>query len=248
MTVQDDYLAAQERLFSKHGVTATSRFVQLPWRELRTHVIESGEGSPLVFVIGGGGFAALWTPLMARISGHTLYAVDRPGFGLTDSVEHRTETLRDAAVRFLEGVLDSLGIDRATLVAHSMGSLWTFWLALDRPDRVARMIHVGCPAHLFNTGLPMPLPLLGVPVIGRLMMNLTPPSTRQAQMVYGSMNEGEVLKKDPALEAAIIAMERLPSYGPALRSLMGSVLTPFGTRRGIPLTAEQLRGILGDYQ
>lgn len=189
------------------------------------------------------GFAGLWTPLLARISGHTLYAVDRPGFGLTDTIEHRTETLRETVVGFLEGVLDTLEIDWATLVAHSMGSLWTFWLALDRPERVAHMIHVGCPAHLFDTGLPMPLPLLSVPVIGQLLMALMPPSPRQAQMVYGSMNEREVLKKDPALEAAIVSTDRLPRYRPALRSLMRSIVTPFGTRRGIPLTAEQLRGI-----
>ena len=59
MSTQDDYLAAETRLLSEHGVSATSRFVQLPWRDLRTHIIEFGEGSPLIFVIGSGGFARL---------------------------------------------------------------------------------------------------------------------------------------------------------------------------------------------
>lgn len=239
----ENYLAAQERLLSKHGVTATSRFVRLPWRGLRTHVLESGEGDPLVFVIGGGAFAALWTPLLARIPGHTLITIDRPGFGLTDSVEHRPETLRETAVGFLEGVLDALRIERATLVANSMGSLWTFWLALDRLERVARMIHIGCPVLLLDTRVPMPLPLLGAPLLGRLMMALTPPSPKQARMVFGGMNEREALEKDPALEAAVIATERLPGYGPAWRSLINSVHTPFGARKGIPITSEQLKRI-----
>lgn len=243
VTPEENYLAAQGRLLAANGVTASSRFIKLPWRGLRTHVLQAGEGDPVVFVIGGGGFAALWAPLLARMPDHRLYAVDRPGFGLTDAVEHRTGTLRETAVGFLAGALDGLGIERATFVSNSMGSLWTFWLALDRPERVERMIHVGCPALLLDTGAPMPMPLLGVPLIGRLMMALVRPSPRQARMVFESMKEEAALRNDPALLAAVLATERLPAYGPAWRELLGAVLTPFGARRGIPLTSEQLRRV-----
>lgn len=243
MDAENEYLNAQERLLAQHGVTATSRTIELPWRGLRTHVIEAGEGPPLVFVIGGGGFAGMWAPLLARLSGYHLYAVDRPGFGLTDPVEHRTDTLRETATGFLEGVLDALEIERGVIVANSMGSLWTMWLALDRPGRVERMVHLGCPALILDTGAPMPMPLLGVPVIGMLMMALMPPSPRQARMVFDSMNEADAIENDPAMEAAVIATERLPSYGPAWRSLLGSVLSPFGPRQEISLAADQLRKV-----
>ncbi len=217
---------------------AASRIIELPWRALRTHVIEAGEGPPLIFVIGGGGFAGMWAPLLARLSGYRLYAVDRPGFGLTDPVDHRPETLRETAAGFLEGVLDALGIKQAVIVANSMGSPWTLWLALDRPERVAHMVHLGCPALVLDTGAPMPMPLLGISVIGRLLMALTPPSPRQAGMVFDGMNEADAIEKDPALEAAMIATERLPSYGRAWRTLLGSVLTPFSPRKEMSLTAD----------
>lgn len=240
MESEKDYLTAQADLLASHGVVGESRFIDLPWRGLRTHLIEAGDGDPIVFVIGGGGFAGLWTPLLGRITGHRLYAVDRPGFGLTEPVAHTTTSLRGDAVGFLEALLDALQIDRATIIANSMGSLWTFWLALDRPERVERMIHVGCPAHLFDTGLPLPLRLLGRPGIGRLMMAMTPPTPKQARMVYGSFNEGEAVAADEAMERAIVATSRLPTYGPALRGLMRAIATLLGARPQIALTEEQL--------
>lgn len=239
-----EYLTAQKGLLTEQGVEARSRFLRLPWRGLRMHLLEAGEGPPLVFVIGGGGFSAMWAPLMARMGDYKLYALDRPGFGLTDPVEHRTETLRATAVGFLEAALDALGLGRATLVANSLGSQWTFWLALDRPERVARMIHLGCPGALLDTGAPMPLPLLGAPVVGRLLTLLMRPSLRQAQMVFDSMNEAEALEENPALGPALVATERLPAYDDAWRSIIGAVLSPLGSARdGMSLTAGQLREI-----
>lgn len=240
MENEKEYLAAEAELLARHGVEGSSRFIELPWRGLRTHLIEAGTGDPIVFVIGGGGFSGLWAPLLGRMAGHKLYAVDRPGFGLTDPIAHTTRSLRDDAISFLEALLDALQIDRATIIANSMGSLWTFWLALDRPARIERMIHVGCPAHLFDTGLPLPLRLLGRPGIGRLMMAMMPPSPKQARMIYGSMNEGDAVATDAALERAIVATSRLPTYGPALRGLMKAVTTTFKARPQIALTEEQL--------
>lgn len=36
-------------------------------------------------------------------------------------------------------------------MANSLGSLLTSWLALDHPDRVAALVHIGCPAIVFDT-------------------------------------------------------------------------------------------------
>ena len=240
----EDFIAAQERLLATHDVDATSRFLDLPWRGLRAHVLEvAGEKPPLVFVHGGGAFGALWAPLLARLANHTRFAVDRPGFGLTERVTHRPETLREDAVGFLEGTLDTLEIERATIVANSIGALWTIWLALDRPDRVERLVLIGCPAMLLDTSAPLPLRLLGVPLVGRVMMAIMPPSPKEVRMVFDGMNEGETLEKDPALAEAWLASERRSDFGPAWRDNIRSLLTPLGPRKTATITPGQLRRI-----
>ncbi len=52
----------------------------------RAQVLVSGEGSPVILVNGIGTPAAMWAPLMAKLPGLRLYAVDLPGFGLTDTM------------------------------------------------------------------------------------------------------------------------------------------------------------------
>jgi len=243
MGPEERYRAAQDRLLAAHGVVSDSRFVELPWRGLRTHVLESGTGTPLLFVVGGGSFAASWAPLLARIPDRRLIAVDRPGFGLTQMVEHKPATIREDAVGFLVGVLDALELERATFVSNSMGSLWTLWLAHDRPDRVAGMVHVGCPALLPDTGAPMPMRLLSVPGLGRALVAVMPSGLRQVENVHDMMNEKEAVEADPALADATLATMQLPSFGPALHALMHSVLTIRGPRKDVRFTAEQLRNV-----
>jgi pimeloyl-ACP methyl ester carboxylesterase len=88
---------------------------------------------------------------MARLSGVRLVVVDRPGFGLSGGFDYRRVDLRQHALAFLESVLDALGIERAAFVANSMGGLWSFWLALDRPERVTRLAQLGSPALMTDT-------------------------------------------------------------------------------------------------
>lgn len=244
MDAQDRYIAAQDRLLDSYGIDATSRFLELPWREHRTHVlhVEGDEHAtePLVFVHGGGCFAAIWAPLFVRLGCRSLFAVDRPGFGLTAPIDQRPRTLRRDAVAFLEGVLDALQIEKGFFVANSMGSLWTFWLALDRPSRVERMVHIGCPAMLLDTGAPLPLRLLATPVVGRLLMTLNPPSQASVQETLEAMGEAKALRQNPSLLDAWLAAEQLPSFGEAWRGVLRSVLTIFGARKGVSLACDTL--------
>lgn len=244
MDARDRFITTQDRLLDAHGIDATSRFLELPWREHRTHVLhvkaEEQATLPLVFIHGGGCFAAIWAPLLARLSGHPLFAVDRPGFGLTDPIDQHPGTLRRDAVAFLTGLLDALRIEKGVLVANSMGSLWTFWMALDQPSRVERMVHIGCPALLLDTGAPLPLRLLATPVVGRLMMTLNPPSQESVRTTLEAMGEANALREDPALGEAWLAAEQLPSFGEAWRSVLRSVLTVFGPREGVSLTCDTL--------
>ena len=70
---------AQTRFLQHVGVEAESRFLEIPAISGRAHVLVSGEGPPVVLIWGLGNPGALWAPLLAKLEGLTLYAVDQPG-------------------------------------------------------------------------------------------------------------------------------------------------------------------------
>ncbi len=234
----EEFEAAQHRLLSRHGIAAESRFIDVPSIGGRAHVLVTGEGPPLVMVIGATTPAAFWAPLMPHLSGYTLYAVDLPGFGLTDPVEYRTATLRAFAVDFLAQVLDGIGIDRCPFLTNSMGSLWTTWLALDCPQRVTAQIQVGCPALILGTSAPPPIRMVSIPAAGRLLLKLQPPSVRQVERVFEMVREE--VSEIPEIRDVLLTCERLPGYGPSMLALMNAVMRIGKARPQIALTGEQL--------
>lgn len=246
MNVTEAFKAAQDRLLQRTGVRAESRFFEASVVAGRVHVLVSGDGPPVVMVPGFGDPAAMWAPLMAELDGFTLYAVDRPCFGLTGPARHTTTTLRSLAVTFLEQVLDGLRLERPAFVANSIGSLWSIWLAIDRPDRVAAMTHVGCPAFILGTSAPLPMRLLSVRPLGRLLMKMAPPSPRQVDRFAAMV--GADLSQLPELRDLLVAMQRLPGVQAAMRELLHAVVRVWGARPEVVLTAEQLAQIAQPVQ
>lgn len=246
MSATEDFERAQERLLASVGVRAGSRFVRVPSISGRAHVLVAGDGPPVVMVPGFGDPAAMWAPLMAELEGFTLYAVDRPSFGLTSSARHETSTLRTLAVRFLHEVLDALKLQRPAFVASSIGSLWSIWLALDRPDRVGAMAHVGCPAFILGTSAPLPMRLHAVRGLGRLLMKASPPSPAQVDRFAAMI--GEDLSGLPELRDLLVAAQKVPGVRPAILDLLHATLRLGGPRPEVVLTARQLSQITQPVQ
>jgi pimeloyl-ACP methyl ester carboxylesterase len=239
MTAVEAFGAAQSRLLERYGVDAESQFLEVPAVRGRVHVLRSGAGPPVLMVPGFTDPAAMWAPLMAGLEGFTLYAVDRPCFGLTGRAEHATATFRRLAVDFLEQVIDGLEIGRPLIVGNSIGSAWSTWLALDRPDRVSALVHAGCPAFWLNTSAPLPLRLLSIPALGRFIMALSPPSPRQVEM-FGRQIGGEDLSRFPELRDLLVAAQKLPDARDSTLGLLHAVVRLRGARQEVRLSREQL--------
>lgn len=240
----DDQLAAfrnaQRRLLDRYGVAAESRFVDVPAIGGQAHVLVAGGGAPLVLVIGGTIPAALWAPLMARLPGRKLYAMDLPGFGLTDPVGYDPRTYKETATAFLAGVLDRLGLDRCQFVTNSMGSLWSLWLA-QRSARVAAQVMIGCPAMFLDTSAPAPMRLGSIPWLGRRLLTMRSPSPRQVEHVMAMV--GEQARGIEEIRDTLLACERMPTYVDSMLGMMRSVMSWTRVRRGVATGPEQLRAI-----
>ena len=145
------FLTALEALLGRYELLAERRYVPVGDSGRAAHVLVAGDGPPLVLLIGGAVPAAFWVPLMAQLQGHRLYAIELPGFGLTDPTTYTPSTLRRTAVDHVAGILDALNLGPASFVTQSMGSQWTHWLAAEDPARVEQQVMIACPAFFLDT-------------------------------------------------------------------------------------------------
>ena len=107
----------------------------------RVHVVEEGTGSPLLLVHGFGASTFDFEEfVLARLAqSHRVVAVDLYGFGWSernDGFAYGWMLWSDQ----LLGVLDALGIERASLVGHSMGGAVAAVFAARYPARVDRLV------------------------------------------------------------------------------------------------------------
>ncbi len=232
---------AQRRALDRFELDAESRFVDVAAIRGRAHVLVVGHGPPIAMLNGIGCPAVMWAPLIARLTGYRILAIDRPGCGLTSPAAPTTTTVRAHAVDFLVQTLDALALDRVPLVASSMGSLWSTWLALDRPERVSALAHVGTPALAPGTSAPWPMRLMSVPPIGRLLGRLQPPSLARMNRTAKMVNVD--LERQPEVRAAMVASEANEGAEASFLALLEACVRLRGARPEVALTETQLERV-----
>jgi pimeloyl-ACP methyl ester carboxylesterase len=230
---------AERVLFEKKGLALRASELH-PKSGPMIRALEMGEGDPVLFVHGGGSNAAGWTPLLAGWGTGRTIAIDRPGHGLSGRFSYRGVDLRRHAVEVLEGVIDALGLAQVDLVGNSMGGLWSFWLAIDRPARVRRIVQIGCPALILDTSAPLPLRLMSQTWLAKLMTRMEPPSRKNIRKLFARLGHPSLQIDDETLDL-VMAGGKLPFYQEAWFSLIANVLSLGGKRISLP--AEELRRV-----
>jgi pimeloyl-ACP methyl ester carboxylesterase len=151
-TSEATFRELQARVMRHYGMEGRSRYVTLAEPPLRAHLIESGQGDPVITLHGGDGNAVDWAPLIAELqSSLHVFAVDRPGYGLTDPFDYRDVDMRKHVASFVGSLLDALGLESATLAGGSMGGYFAMVAALAEPERINRLILLGFPLGLVPT-------------------------------------------------------------------------------------------------
>jgi 4,5:9,10-diseco-3-hydroxy-5,9,17-trioxoandrosta-1(10),2-diene-4-oate hydrolase len=108
---------------------------------LRMHYIELGAGQPVVMIHGIADSTYSWHENAQALAdaGLRIILVDQPGFGKTDipasgwtySVENQGEAIL--------GMADQLGLERFSLVGHSLGGGISLYMAWKHPERIDRV-------------------------------------------------------------------------------------------------------------
>ncbi|MCA1731390.1 MAG: alpha/beta fold hydrolase [Actinobacteria bacterium] len=111
---------------------------------LRIHCLKAGERNAPVLLLHGGGYDAASLSYKRGIGPisehHQVFAPDWPGYGKSDKpqMEYTTEYY----VGFLGRLMDSLGLEKATLVGISMGGAVSLGFSLQLPQRVEKLVLV----------------------------------------------------------------------------------------------------------
>jgi pimeloyl-ACP methyl ester carboxylesterase len=121
--------------------SAHRRFVELDGR--RVNVVEFGAGEPpIVFVHGLAGSWQNWLENLPHFAaaGHRVVAFDLPGFGASEMPGAKI-SIPDYG-RFVDALLERVGVGAAILVGNSMGGFIGAEVAIQFPARVERLVLV----------------------------------------------------------------------------------------------------------
>lgn len=108
----------------------------------KTFILTAGksENPPVILLHGSCGNSAFWFPeIMALSENYRVYAVDIPGEP-GNSDDNRLDLISDDYATWLKGVLDSLSINKASIVGNSLGGWMALKFATRYPAYVSNLI------------------------------------------------------------------------------------------------------------
>ncbi|NNG22494.1 alpha/beta fold hydrolase [Telluria aromaticivorans] len=108
------------------------------------HVMVGGKGPAVVLLHGFGDTGAMWSPLAAELAArHTVVVPDLRGMGLSSHPEGGYDKWTQAGD--VRAVLSRLGIDRAAVVGHDIGTMVAFAYAARYPEKTERLVVMDAP-------------------------------------------------------------------------------------------------------
>ena len=237
---------AEKNLFKHYNLDYEEKYIEMNKPKIRLRVLEVGSGPPVLMVPGGVGDAWIFASLIKHLAGYRVIAVNRPGGGMSEGIDHRAVDIRQLAVDSLTTVVDYYNLDSVPVIGNSMGGLWSFWFALARSERVSALIQLGTPALILETSAPFPMRLLSLPRLNRRLVKMTIPKTydkvRGVPAFLG--HPREVGANWPESEAACgYHFTRLPTYETSWLSLLERVATLRGGKADVQFREEELRKV-----
>ena len=114
---------------------------------LRMHYADEGDGDPVLLLHGEPTWAYLYRKMIPTLAGKArAVAPDYLGFGRSDKPTRIEDYSYDFHYRSIERFVDELDLHGTTIVVHDLSGPIGLRLAVERPDRVGRLV-------ILNTGV-----------------------------------------------------------------------------------------------
>jgi len=156
----------------------------------RLRYVRTGQGPAVVLVHGFGSSLYTWKGVIPALAArHEVVALDLPGFGESDQPPGLSF---EDFPRAVLGLMDALGIEKASLVGNSMGGATVAVLAAGRQERVSALVLVDSAG--FNLG----------------------PSERPGMVSFAMSSAGGILARLPGKRLVVDASLRQVFHDPAL--------------------------------
>ena len=218
---------AEKALFNHYGIEAKENYITLPEQQIKVRVLEFGEGEPLVVIPGNTGDAFVLASLMAQLKGRRIFAINRPGGGLSEGMDHTTVNIREFAHQSLNTVLSGLSLKNVDVVAHSMGAHWSTLLAMEHPDKVRRLALLGNPGNIMGGKPPLAIRIIAAPPFTKLAMHFMIPKNKERALKTLTImgHSREFVATLPAeLAEAYFNFDHLPHFVISLSSLIKNMI------------------------
>ncbi|GAB3626617.1 2-hydroxy-6-oxo-6-phenylhexa-2,4-dienoate hydrolase [Pandoraea terrae] len=168
---------------------STSRFAEVREGDvdLRIHYNDAGTGGETIVMLHGSGPGASgWANFNRNVeplvnAGYRVILMDCPGWSKSDPIVC-TSSRSELNARVLEGLLDTLGIDRVHILGNSMGGHSAVAFALAHPQRVGKLVLMGG-----GTGGPsqfVPMPTEGIKLLQGLYRDPTLENLRKMLGIF----------------------------------------------------------------
>jgi pimeloyl-ACP methyl ester carboxylesterase len=123
---------------------ADFRNVQVVNADATINVRVGGHGPAVALIHGFGETGDMWSPMAAELAkDHSVVVPDLRGMGLSSHPAAGYDKWTQAAD--IRAVLDKLGIDRADIVAHDIGTMVAYAYAARYPDKTSSLVVIDSP-------------------------------------------------------------------------------------------------------
>lgn len=146
--------------------------------------LDEGEGFPVVMVHGNPTWSFFYrNPVLAARDGFRCIVPDHIGCGLSDKPRRGYAYTLDQRIRDLGELVDTLRLERFDLVVHDWGGLIGLGMALERFDRLRRVMLLNTAAYV-DSRIPKRILACRAPLLGKLIVQglngFAGPATRMA--------------------------------------------------------------------
>lgn len=159
------------------------------------HYLHKGEGEPLILIHSGAAWLYSFRNNIDELSKqYSVYALDMPGHGYTTYPKSEKLDL-DYVGTILNGFMEKMNIDKASLVGNSWGGGWALYFAQEFPEKTNKLVLIDAVGLKDSVQQDMSIwPLMNYPVLGEVIIHF---------FTYGSVKAGYMFYDKSTLDESV---------------------------------------------